>query len=142
MTVTFNIDIRKLEQNPGLNDWYQRFARELLRNAQHIAAERIHGGTGAYERGFRFELIPGQPPKLVFGNITKHAGFLEFGTEAHGPILPKNKKALRWFDPPGGGQGAAVFATRVDMIPAMPAKNIIRDAVSRTADSLHSRTLF
>jgi len=136
MSIRFEINTGDLKRNQGVIEWYQLFARECLREAQLIASQRIKGGTGAYERSFTFELKPGNPPSLRFGNTAGHAIYLEEGTVAH-TIVPKDKKALRWFSPPGGGEGAAVFSMKAP-IPAMPAKHIVRDAVTAAGDRLRA----
>lgn len=147
MTVRFDIDISDLENSPGLIAWYQRFAQECLREAQLLAAERIEGGTGAYERSFAFELLPGSPPKLVFGNTSPIAIYVEEDTVPH-VIRPKplgrksftnpnRPGALRWFDPPGGGAGAAHFAGEVHH-PGTTGQHIVRDAVSNAGDRLRA----
>ena len=137
MSVRVVINPTDLQRNEGVIAWYQRFANECLREAQLIATQRIKGGTGAYERSFTFELKPGNPPVLYFGNTADHAIYLEEGTKAH-TIVPRDKKALRWFNPPGGGEGAAVFSLKAK-IPAMPAKNIVRDAVTAAGDRLRAQ---
>jgi len=136
MSVEFHIDAFQLENNPHIIVWYQRFAKECLKEAQKLAAERIVGGTGQYQRSFHFELIPGSPPKLVFGNTSPHAIYVEEDTVAH-VVRPVRKKALRWFDPPGGGEGAAVFAKEVH-IPAHEGMHIVRDAVTAAGDRLNA----
>jgi hypothetical protein len=136
MSVEFRIDPGDLEGNPAIVEWFQLFAKECLREAQLIASERIKGGTGAYERSFTFELKPGSPPSLKFGNVASHAIYVEEDTVEH-TFGPKNKKALRWFSPPGGGEGAAVFATKVK-IPARDGQHIVRDAVAAAGDRLRA----
>ncbi len=139
MSVAFHIDHAKLENNAAVIGWFQLFAKECLREAQGLAAERIHGGSGRYERGFTFELQPGSPPKLRFGNTSPHAIYVEEDTIEH-VVVPVKKKALRWFDPPGSGEGGAVFAQKVT-IPAREGKHIVRDAVTAAGDKLRGTNL-
>lgn len=139
MSVEFRIDHAKLENNAAVIEWYKLFAKECLREAQLIASQRIHGGTGRYERSFTFELQPGSPPKLRFGNTSPHAIYVEEDTIEH-TVVPVKKKALRWFDPPGGGEGAAVFSQKA-VIPAREGKHIVRDAVTAAGDKLRGTIL-
>lgn len=141
MTVSIEIDVTQIERSPAIVEWYQRFAAECLREAQKLAVERISGGTGAYERNFRFELLPGQPPKLLFGNASPIAIYVEDDTEPH--IIkptppgrssftnPNKPGALKWFaGAKGGGAGPANlrFATEVHH-PGTTGQHIVRDAV-------------
>jgi hypothetical protein len=132
--VAIDISLSDLQNSPALVQWFRRFGAECLQEAQKLAAERIEGGTGAYERSFDIQLIPGSPPRLLFGNTSPIAIYVEEDTEAH-DIVPRNKKSLRWFDPPAGGQGAAVFAQKVRH-PGTKGKHIVRDAVSAAGDRL------
>lgn len=134
MSIRFEIDRAALENNPGVVGWYRLFGAECIAQAQAIAAGRISGGTGVYERSFTVELRGGTPPTMLFGNSAPHAIFLEEGTDDH-PVAPVNKKALRWFDPPGGGQGAAVFS-KGHMVKGIKAMHIVEDAVSSAGDNL------
>lgn len=132
--VAIQINLNDLANNEALLDWFKRFGAQCIREGQALAAERISGGTGAYQRSFDIQLIPGNPPRLLFGNTSPIAIYVEEDTEPH-IIEPKNKKALRWFDPPGGGKDAAVFSQRVHH-PGTTGQHIVRDAVSRAGDKL------
>ena len=99
-----------------------------------MTSERVDSKGGEYSRSFGFELLPGPVPVLRFGNSAPHAIYVEEDTVAH-DVRPVQKRALRWFDPPGGGEGAAVFS-QFARIPARTGKHVVRDAVSRAADSL------
>lgn len=165
MSVRFDINTPKLENNHAIIEWLQEFAAVCLKEAHLLSATRVHGGTGDYQRGFAFDLKGGNPPKLIFGNTTGHAGYIEFGTEPHDilpnkkiiTITPKNAKALhwqsggesvfaksaqiqsplRWFSPPGGGEGSAVFSQKVHH-PGTKAQHIVRDAVTAAGDRLRA----
>jgi len=147
MTVRIEIDVPAIENSQAIVAFYRRFAAEALREAQILAAQRIEGGTGTYERSFDFDLRPGSPPKLVFGNTSSVALFIEEGTDPHvirptpagrkSFTNPNAPGALRWFDPPGGGEGAARFGTEVHH-PGTKAQNIIRDAVTNAGDKLRA----
>lgn len=135
MTMEIEIDGPAVERAPALIDFFQDFGRLFLREAQALSNQRIEGGSGLYERSFAVELIPGSNgPTLVCGNGAPHAIYVEEDTSAH-DIVPKDKKALRWFDPPGGGEGAAVFSQKVRH-PGTKGMHIVRDAVTAAADSL------
>lgn len=149
MSYSVEIDVEKLKQKAGLIRWYRRFGAEFIRTAQGLAAERVHGGSGQYEREFAIELIPGNPPKLACGNTSPIAIYVEEDTRPH-VIRPKpagrrsftnptRPGALRWFDPPGGGEGSAVFAREVHH-PGTAGQHIVRDAVSLTGARLRAST--
>lgn len=144
MSIRFDIDGRSLTTNRRLISWYRLFAAEATANAQQIAGGRIKGGSGMYERSFTSELVPGSPPKLLFGNSAPHAIYLEEGTETH-PVAPTKKKALRWWDPaPRKGQvqgsaSAAVFSKGHE-VKGIDAMHIVRDAVKVTGENLRRGT--
>lgn len=141
MAIVFRIDASEIENNAAVIDWYRRFAAECLKEAQRLTAEKIEGGTGAYARGFDFQLLPGSPPKLLFGNKVSHAIYVEEDTEPHKiEPTPTGRKAfsgsgkpgaLRWFQ----GPGSPVFAREVQH-PGTKGMHIVRDAVTSAAGSL------
>lgn len=151
MSVRFEIDVRKIQTNRALIDWYRLFGAEFISNAQALASGRIEGGSGLYERSFVVELIPGNPPILRCGNNAKHAIYVEEDTAAHDiEPTPKGRSAkngsgrpgaLRWFDPaPARGQkvgnpAAAVFAKKVHH-PGTKGQHIVRDAVKITGENM------
>jgi len=141
MSIRFEIQRSRLENNHALIEWFKLFAKQALRDAQHITSERIntHGGSGEYERSFTFILVPGSPPKLIFGNSASHAIYVEEDTVRHW-VEPVKKLALRWFDPPGGGEGAAVFSMG-HWVPATKGKHIVRDAVTSAGAKLRGTHL-
>jgi len=150
VSITFDIDMAKLESHPEMTKFLARFGAVCLKEAQGITQERIHGGTGVYERSFKVQLVPGSPPELRFGNTAKHAIYLEEGTEAHrvAPAPPGRRSftnpgrpgAIRFFSSPGGGEGSAVFS-RGHVVSGIDAKHIVRDAVSEAGRKLGPQQL-
>lgn len=151
MSIRFDIDFAKIERHKLTLAFLQRFAGEALKQAQALTQQRISGGTGAYERGFRVELIPGSPPQVRLENNAKHAIYIEEGTVPH-VIKPKDAKSLRWWSPQPATPALAkkgkkpstrklsgsepVFAQKVNH-PGTEAQHILRDAVAAAGDRLN-----
>lgn len=133
MAINFEINAGDVENSPALKRWLERFGAQCIREGQNLARDRLNTHT-SYITKFAVEVLPGSPPKMLFGNTSTHAIYLEEGTDDH-DVKPVNKKALRWFDPPGGGAGAAVFSAG-HRVKGIEAKDIIRDAVSAAGDTL------
>jgi len=140
MAIIFEIDTAKLKDNAAILRWYSRFAAAALREAQLITTQRIESRSGTYERSFDFVVIPGNPPKLLFGNKAPFAIHLEEGTDDHF-VKPVNAKALRWFENPGAGSAGNPIFSKGHKVSGIKAKNIVRDAVSNTGNKL-PRSLF
>lgn len=146
--VGFNINFEDLKRSPALVDFMQRFGAEWLAQAQRLTQVRTKSQTGEYARSFRVELLPGSPPKLRLANVSSHAIYVEENTERHDIApTPKGRSsftnpnrpgALRWFDPPGGGKGAAVFHPGPVTIPAHKGAHIIKDALIATGQELRA----
>ncbi len=151
MGIEFNIDFDRFEGNGAWVQFLAEFGARWTEEAQRLAQVRIKNPDSTYARKFIVKLLPGNPPKLQVGNYSDHAIYVEEDTVAHdiGPIVPKplgrrsftnpsRPGALRWFDPPGGGKGAAVFASRVEKvhIPAHKGYHIIEEAVRATGEQL------
>lgn len=134
MSIRFEANEAFFQNNPGFIRWLERFGAASIRHMQAIAAEKIDSKTGQYNRSFDVKLIPGALPSMAVGNTAPYAIYLDEGTEAHF-VAPVKRKALRWFDPPGGGEEAAIFS-KGHVVGPIPAMHIVRDGVLLAAKDL------
>jgi len=136
LLVMARIDINEafFQNNPGVIAFLERFSRAATKHMQIIAAEKIESRTGNYNRSFYTKLLPGALPSMLIGNSAEYAIHLEEGTVAH-RVAPVKAQALRWFDPIGGGEEAAIFS-KGHVVGPIPAMHIVRDGILRAAGEL------